>query len=207
MEEIKEIIYVYITKNIVNNKQYVGMHSTFNVDDGYLGSGRCLIKAFKKYGKENFKREIICFCISLDEAYKKESEYIKIYDTLNPKGYNLSPTGGNNVKGSMSEESKKKLSNSISGEKHWSYGKKQSKEVIEKRRKALMGHKGCIHTQESINKILETKTRNNSFKHTEETKIKIGLASKNRIVTDETKEKLRQAALKQWDRQLNRIVD
>jgi group I intron endonuclease len=216
------IIYNYLTTNKINNKQYVGMHCTFNVEDNYLGSGKYLLKAIRKYGKENFTREILCICTSVEEAHKKEEEYIKYYSTLKPFGYNLSPTGGLKYGGThseevkkqisesskgriFSEESKQKLKNSISGEKHWCYGKKQSKESIEKRRISMIGkNKGKKQKLETVEKNRQSHLGN---KHTEETKIKIGLASKNRIITDETKEKLRQAALKQWDRQLNRVRD
>ena len=37
---------------------------TYKVEDGYKGSGTFLKKAFRKYGKINFSREIICFCTS-----------------------------------------------------------------------------------------------------------------------------------------------
>ena len=54
---------VYLTTNLVNSKIYVGVHSTYNPDDGYLGSGKTLKKAIKKYGESNFKRQILHFCL------------------------------------------------------------------------------------------------------------------------------------------------
>ncbi len=50
---------VYRTTNLLNGRYYIGMHSTENVDDGYLGSGRRLKAEVKKYGRENFERIVI----------------------------------------------------------------------------------------------------------------------------------------------------
>ena len=51
MIKTKKIHYNYITTNKINGKRYVGMHSTDNIDDKYLGSGQLLIKAINKYGE------------------------------------------------------------------------------------------------------------------------------------------------------------
>lgn len=49
---------IYKTTNLLNGKIYVGFHKT-DKEDGYLGSGKAILKAIKKYGKENFKRETL----------------------------------------------------------------------------------------------------------------------------------------------------
>ena len=91
---MKQFHYTYKTTNLINNKQYVGDHSTNNLDDGYLGSGCLLIKAIKKYGKQNFKKEILEQFNTRIEASKTQIKYINELNTIYPNGYNLSPTGG-----------------------------------------------------------------------------------------------------------------
>jgi len=93
-KKIKSIHYNYITTNLINGKQYIGKHSTNNIDDDYLGSGAMLRRAIKKYGKQNFKREILCMCKSDSEALENEEKYISEYNTIVPHGYNLTLNGG-----------------------------------------------------------------------------------------------------------------
>ena len=67
---------LYETTNLINGKNYRGIHKTSKLEDGYLGSGLVLEKSIKKYGKENFKREILEFCNSYEELLEKETLYV-----------------------------------------------------------------------------------------------------------------------------------
>lgn len=159
----KTFHFVYLTVNLVNGKKYIGDHSTNNLNDGYIGSGRPYFKnALNQYGKENFKCEILEFFDSKEHSFNAQEKYIKQYNTLVPNGYNISPKGGLRVKGCHSEETKKKISVSNTGKKRSEEVRKQNgnihrgmihnKETIEKIKIALKGHKVSIETKEKISK-------------------------------------------------------
>jgi hypothetical protein len=70
----KTIHYLYKTTCITTGKYYIGIHSTSDLEDGYLGSGKRLRNSIRKYGEENHVKEIIEFFESrelLIEAEKK----------------------------------------------------------------------------------------------------------------------------------------
>lgn len=68
--------YIYKTTNLINQKYYIGMHSTNDMNDGYIGSGDRLRRSIKKYGKDNFKCEIIEVLPNRDLLKKRERELI-----------------------------------------------------------------------------------------------------------------------------------
>jgi group I intron endonuclease len=150
----KKFNFVFITTNLVNGMQYIGDHSSDNLyssrTKNYLGSGRpYLRRAIKKYGKEKFERKILEFFPSKLEAFNAQEKYIIEYNTLTPNGYNISPKGGHFSKGSMGEETKRKIgkANSIS-----LTGKKQSRETIEKISKSNTGKKRTEEQRKNMSK-------------------------------------------------------
>lgn len=67
--------YFYRTDNLVNGKFYYGTGST----DNYLGSGKLLKNAIRKYGKENFKINKLKYFPSRLEAYNFEDRFLKLF--------------------------------------------------------------------------------------------------------------------------------
>lgn len=92
MHEYKHHI-IYKTTNLINGKIYVGMHSTDNLNDGYLGSGWILKQVIKKYGKENFKREVLLVLSNRKEAREVEALLVDTEFIARPNTYNLQEGG------------------------------------------------------------------------------------------------------------------
>lgn len=152
---MKKFNFVYVTTNLINGRHYVGEHSTDILEDDYLGSGYNLFKAISKYSKKNFKREILEFCQSKEEAFNLQEKYIIKYKSLSPNGYNISPKGGHNVKNCFSQESKNKISKANKGKQPW-LGKHHSEEAKNKIGQKELGNtkfKGKKHSKESREKI------------------------------------------------------
>lgn len=97
---------LYQTINMVNGKYYKGQHKTSNLDDDYFGSGKLLLKAIEKYGKESFKREIIGYFENRVQLNEAESKYITEKDMLSDDCYNISEGGYGNPWAGASEEKK-----------------------------------------------------------------------------------------------------
>jgi len=76
------------------NHNYIGIHSTNDLDDGYMGSGIKLNEAYLKHGKEQFEKKILVITQDRDEAFRIEAGLV---ESKNPY-YNISPGGiGNGV--------------------------------------------------------------------------------------------------------------
>lgn len=116
---------IYMHKNKINNKVYIGQTSQnplkrWDNGKGYVTSPK-FYKAIQKYGWDNFEHIILYTNLTLDEANLKEQELIsKYHSTEDNFGYNIT-SGGKNFH--HSEETKQKIgkanSKSLKG-KHWS---------------------------------------------------------------------------------------
>lgn len=84
---------IYKTTNLLNGRFYIGCHKTRNLDDNYIGSGKYLLLAIKKYGKENFIKEILYTFSTPKEMYAKEAEIVTKEFLLTENTYNLKVGG------------------------------------------------------------------------------------------------------------------
>lgn len=80
---------LYQITNILNNKIYIGVHTTDSLDDGYMGSGTAIKRAIKKYGIENFKKDILEFFNTYEEALLAEEQIVDNDFILREDTYNL----------------------------------------------------------------------------------------------------------------------
>jgi len=113
--ETKVYYYLYEVKNLVNGKTYIGQHITDNLEDGYLGSGKALKSAIKKYGRDKFKKEILAFANSPTSLNFMERCLVPLWWAELPNNYNLVEGGGNGAR--MSAEARKKISLGRKGKK------------------------------------------------------------------------------------------
>ena len=134
--------FIYITTNLINNKKYIGkcIYSRQNNWRTYLGSGIYLKRSIEKYGKVNFKREILKEAFNEEELNVLEEEAIKEYDAVNSSEfYNLKETsiGGDCFTTHPNKERIRKMRvKQMSGKGNHQYGKKKSRKMIESVKKA-----------------------------------------------------------------------
>ena len=133
---------------------------------------------------------LIMNCENYDKLNNYEQFYIERFKSLSiQNGYNMC-NGGNNCNklacktGEEIAEWKSKISDSVKGENHPLYGTKMSEET---KRKISESEKGKKMSEESKKKMSKTRT---GKKHSEKTKNKIGKAHKGKIVSDESRKKM-----------------
>ena len=88
-----KIHYFYKITNTINGHFYYGIHSTYDIDDNYMGSGTRLRRAYKKYGIENFTKEILKFFNTREECAEYEAEVVTEALVLDNNCYNISCGG------------------------------------------------------------------------------------------------------------------
>ena len=209
MQEIKEVIinepygFIYITTNLINGKKYLGQKSFGNNNEWktYLGSGTAFQRALEKYGKENFSRNIVCFCYSENELNKAENDLSVFFNVVeDPEWYNLVYGGGSTrgythsdeVKQAQSARARECWQNEEYRQKHIDYGKT----LIGEKNPNFGNHKLAGENNPMWGK-----------QHTEETKQKMSEIHSN--PSEETRQKLREAAIArctdEWKEHLREI--
>lgn len=86
--------YLYQITNLVNNKIYVGVHTTKYMNDGYMGSGTVIKSAIEKYGIDNFRKDILETFENAEAMYAREKEVVTEEFLSREDVYNLRRGGG-----------------------------------------------------------------------------------------------------------------
>jgi len=172
----KEYHFIYKTTNLINGKYYIGMHSTNDLNDGYMGSGKRLRYSLNKYGKENFKFEILEFLPNRNSLKEREKEIVDLNEIFKKECLNLivggeggfisiegvKRGGKNGLVRKIREEKNLKTEWYQNYIKKHSYGLKQSYSNGNREKKQPLNWIGRKHKEESKKKIGEK----NSIKQT-----------------------------------------
>lgn len=150
---------VYKITNLINGKIYIGQDTKDRAT--YFGSGRIIANAIKKYGKYNFKKDILEYCFSNEDLDAAEEYWISYFnsDDRRNHGYNIiRKARGGNIIHLLSEEEYKEYQKkqSISQKiRHSKMSEKQKKEISKKIQKSrnkndlkLIGRK-ISHTKQN----------------------------------------------------------
>lgn len=205
-------MFIYRITNKTNGKIYIGQTTTYIQSRWYshCNTSGCpaLNNAIKKYGAENFVIEEIDGANSLSELNYLEQHYIHMYNSLVPNGYNIR-NGGLNHSHTVSEETKKKISESLKGKKlsehhknlisefnrtkrDYSKRKKRRPSSDETKQKISASNRGKIRSEEAKQRYRECKK---DIKLSQETKDKISKANLGRKHTEQSKKNMREALL------------
>ena len=172
--------YIYLITNTENGMRYVGQTQQEDIYDRWKAHkrvsptniGRYLYSAYKKYGIDKFKFQIVCICFN-EDCDKYEEEYIKKFKTMAPNGYNLQ-TGGKSTK--FSEETRQLMSKRqkelMTDKKRKEMSERNKGKVISEAQKILLSIKGKEHwqnmTSEEKTKLIQKRNSNYNYIKTRE---------------------------------------
>ena len=179
--------FLYLTYHKESYNFYVGKHTTKNLGDGYIGSGKHFQRALKKHGSQSFSHARLLFISTEDEAYKKEAELvneelIKKYREELKVCYNLQ-TGGKGGSVYRSQETRDKI------------GQAKKEAWDEKRMKNLEGMDVDVPSNEVLNRLNERWSFEQGVKlyhpdtfHTKVITFKLDSGKKNPYLDEDLKE-------------------
>jgi len=209
-EQEKEYGVIYLIRNLLNSKAYIGATTDFETRMKNYKTLQCkrqqkIYNALKKYGVHNFSFNIIDTATCQEALDGLEVYHIARFRSMEDEyGYNILPGGSKTChKGrKRPEESRKKMS---------AAAKKRPPISEETRKRKSEASKRNPITKETRSKMIESRKKGKGWtKHLEETKKKISEAGKgrksppksdagkkaiaesnrNRIITDETRKKM-----------------
>ena len=184
---------IFITTNSINGKKYIGKDKRNNPK--YLGSGTIFRKAIKKYGRTNFKKEIIEYCKNVTHLCEREIFWIKHYNaTESPDFYNIASGGsGGNLTAGDPQLEKRRVKAILKTKAKWTKKYKEKVYSFTKNKEWRLNHS---QRMSGVLNPMFGKAGFKNKKHTPETKEIIGKYHKGKILSSETRQKISQARKK-----------
>ena len=177
---------VYRIDDMETSHYYIGMHRGDIFDDDYWGSGSGIKEHMKLNGRDGLDRSVLQEFANEESCATMEAELVT-WDTVNdPMCLNRQPGGWYN--GSPSENTRKKMSESLMGNKR-RVGVLVDQETREKISASLVG----IRRSEGTKRRISESNRGRQF--SEEHKRSLSEANRGRDVSSETRSKIREARL------------
>ena len=134
-------MYIYKIINRINGKWYIGKHN--GSDPNYMGSGKILKQAYKKYGLENFEKIILESCSSEQSLNDREKFWIADTNaTTDPNSYNLANGGGGGDLSKFINYASRKTGDRFAGRHIWWNSLSASKQQEHHAKQALSRTKG-----------------------------------------------------------------
>lgn len=135
---MSKIHFIYKTVCLVTGKYYIGMHSTVNENDYYMGSGKVLRRSIQKHGVENHRREVLQYAHDRAELIMLEKSLVTLDLLDDPLCMNLKEGGLGG--GIFTSEVRAKIAETFSkilhqqGERNSCYGTRWiTNEVLDKK--------------------------------------------------------------------------
>ena len=143
--------YLYKTTRIHDGRFYIGLHSTDDMDDGYMGSGKWIRRSLNKHGVSAHTKEILEFLPSRASLTAREAEVVNEQLLSDPRCMNIVPGGGGGVGRPLpcSEVARQKIAEANRGQKR----------TDETRRKMSEAKIGKKFTEEHKRKIGEMRRK------------------------------------------------
>jgi len=124
---------IYKTTNLINGKVYIGKDKHNNKK--YLGSGKILKQAIHKYGRENFKKEVLEECEDEKLWLEREIYWIEFFNSTKV-GYNiaLGGNGGDTISNNPNKDEIRKRHSEKMKDSNVNKNKARGRKVVIKKR-------------------------------------------------------------------------
>lgn len=147
--------YFYKTTNLINGMYYYGVGHKNN----YLGSGKYLKRALKKYGIDNFNKEILKWFKSPEDAFNFEDRFLKLFNLRDDaNSYNLcnNSFGGDTMPPKETEEYKERIlkmskTSTVNNYKVWANRNSEQRKIIGDK----ISHSKSLHDEDKKTEIYE----------------------------------------------------